>query len=240
MSSQASKDAFEQMADLMQKVEPLCEELQPYLRHYGKFKGINHPLVQEIPLFDESRCALVNRRLLHKQEQIAKAIDNRDWDRFIMLHERPYRFGAMQELMRNNQLSDTELARLVGDVWTDSENIWQHQDAWLAVWRTLKQPHLTMDDAERQAWQHFGRLKGPLVIYRGINQPNHNPNGMSWSLDRDKALWFAKRLSPRGPRLLRGQVMPDAVFAYFVGRGENEVVVDPTKVLHISSTRVYD
>jgi hypothetical protein len=51
--------------------------------------------------------------------------------------------------------------------------------------------------------------------------------GLSWTLDRDKAIWFAKRFSmlPRlTPRLVEGFVHKRHVLAYFGGRKEKEIV----------------
>lgn len=225
---------FEQQAALMQKLEPLCEELQPYLLDMGRFKGVNHPLVQEIPLFDVNRCALLNLRLRCKQEAVAKAQAAKEWERLIYLHERPYRFDALHNITLAHTLTDEELAPLVASVWVDSENIWQHQQAWLEVWRTLKCPQLTMDDSERLI---LDRTKiEHITIYRGVQARNMNRMGMSWTLDRKKAEWFAKRYASANPRVLSGSITRDKIFAHFVGRGESEIVVDPQFVTNVKDS----
>jgi transposase len=45
-------------------------------------------------------------------------------NRHGLLHERPYRFGALKRIVHN--LSPTDYWRLVGAVWTGSENIREH------------------------------------------------------------------------------------------------------------------
>jgi hypothetical protein len=68
-----------------------------------------------------------------------------------------------------------------------------------------------------------------LVIYRG--QPDSGPPGISWTLKRECAVWFARRFSPwrraAEPTVLRARVNPSRILAYLVGRDEAEVVLDP-------------
>jgi hypothetical protein len=62
------------------------------------------------------------------------------------------------------------------------------------------------------------------------------PNGWVWSLNRDKAIWFAKRCAEaKGatPRLATGTVAKPQVIAYFSGRDEDEIVVDPKRVRNV-------
>ena len=62
--------------------------------------------------------------------------------------------------------------------------------------------------------------------------------GWSWTTDPDKAEWFARRFAVRGKEcfVAEGTVSKQYVIAYFTGRNESEIVVDPRRVV-VSTTR---
>lgn len=76
------------------------------------------------------------------------------------------------------------------------------------------------------------KLKDEFPVYRGFI--GKRGKGMSWTIDKAKAEWFAKRYSMikgRGqPKLASGVVNKTDILAFFNGREESEVVVDPAKV----------
>jgi len=51
--------------------------------------------------------------------------------------------------------------------------------------------------------------------------------GLAWTLDRDKADWFARRWPGNEPRVYTAQIDAGRILGYFVGCNEAEVVVDP-------------
>jgi hypothetical protein len=140
-----------------------------------------------------------------------------------LLIQRPYRLDALLECQR---LGATGSAywELVGHVWTDSENVFQHIRKWKRVWShnpALRE--FCMEEEEREA---LAALPDDLTVWRGTAH-QRSIRGLSWTLDRDKAIWFAKRFSmlPRlTPRLVEGFVHKRHVLAYFGGRKEKEIV----------------
>lgn len=221
---------FDKHADLMQKVEEIHEDLKPYVFQHTKFSGLNHPLVQEIPLFDITRCAMINARYAQKREAVAKALADGNWSQLVMLHERPYRFEALQGIL--DKVSQDELPGLISWVWTDSENIWQHQKAWKEMWVSLDNPHAAMDELETLA---YGSMPAEITIFRGITARSRNRDGLSWTTNLEKARWFANRFAPPNPTIICGEVDKAKIFAYFARRNESEIVVDPR---HIRNKRI--
>jgi hypothetical protein len=70
----------------------------------------------------------------------------------------------------------------------------------------------------------------PLVIWRG--QRDRRAPKMSWTTDRDRAVWFAHRygLVSRPSVLYRAVAPPEAVLAFIDSehdRAETEVIVNP-------------
>jgi len=64
-------------------------------------------------------------------------------------------------------------------------------------------------------------------------RPGRVRHGMSWTLDPDKARWFADRgvhLDLGYPVVLEATVLKEDVFAYYNERKERELVVRPGRV----------
>jgi hypothetical protein len=207
--------------------EPLHPDLVPYVEE-SDFLGLclKHPLVYDIPHFAHMRWRC-NDQYAYKRAALEEAMRNHDWNSVIWLHERPYRRDALWTIRR--KLTDREYWDLVGMVWTDSDNIWQ----WGNLTRQLmgsQRPgrQYIMDEEERAA---LAAMPDTLTIYRGLTSRGTR-KGWSWTLDRAKAGWFAKRLAQEGdePIVLTGTVSKAHVIAYFTGRGEEEIVVNPRDV----------
>jgi hypothetical protein len=79
-----------------------------------------------------------------------------------------------------------------------------------------------MDEAERAV---LARLDEQVTVYRGFRRPGRHL-APSWTLDQARAEWFARRaVDPHGGD---GYLAPKTcVIAYFAGRGEQEIVLDP-------------
>jgi len=188
------------------------------------FPIIRHPLV--ISLYDgESMDEHLNALLKWKNEQVQKAFAERGWRQFIWLHERPYRWDALALLV--NALTDRQWFELMGMVWVDSENLWQVQVRWF-----LRQKHgwarKWLGDADGAT--AVKALHPQMTVYRGCSKGN--AIGWSWTLDHQKAEWFAKRFAFNGeePTVLHGKIQRERIIAGIWSRGESEVICDPLQV----------
>jgi hypothetical protein len=76
-----------------------------------------------------------------------------------------------------------------------------------------------MDADERFTLQN---LPETVEIYRGCTN-GLNEDGISWTLNRDKAEFFANRYS-KGGIILSKQISKKEILAVFNGRGEAEVI----------------
>lgn len=207
--------------------EDLKAILKPYL--YTTQSGItilNHPLVQSLPHAPQMN-RLVNRQYEQKMVHLGAAEATGDWDTYVFLHERPYRSRALRGIMR--KVPADQYWPLIRSVWIDTENLWQ----WGGLKRTLllankAHKELLMNDAEREVLREMEEV-APL-IFRGFSPPGR-PKGWSWTFDRTKAEWFARRWrTDNMGHVAIGEVDTKDIIAYFEGRNEWEVVVDPTKV----------
>jgi len=81
-----------------------------------------------------------------------------------------------------------------------------------------------MDETERAA---LAGLDEQLTVYRGFRRPGKHL-APSWTLDRARAEWFARRPLDRNKGYVATTtVAKSSVMAYFTGRGEQEIVLEP-------------
>lgn len=72
---------------------------------------------------------------------------------------------------------------------------------------------------------------GPFTVFRGVagRGAKRRLRGLSWTADRDKAIWFAKRFAVtgiEGPAVFQTEIEAARVYAYTNGRSEQEFICD--------------
>lgn len=218
------------------KIEPLHPDLEAMLEDRPKLgRCIRHPLVYSM-LHHPAMNGQVNLMYAQKQKMLDDYLRRRQWFGVLMCHERPYRLEAFQEYI-GPYVGPITWWRLLGGMWTDSENIHQGYDEWLELLREgpadFRWAFMDKDDrAKLRAWQRRTR-NDAAVIYRGLGSADH-PDGMSWTLSYAKAVWFARRYAGieghDTPTVLTAIVRYRDVLGYFTQRGEDEFVVLPEHV----------
>lgn len=214
--------------------EPLNPELRPYVQNSkGIGPMLHHPLVIEM-FFVPGKCALLNAQYEMKKQALAKAEENGNWSSYIFLHERPYRVRALRSAMRRGC---NPAHAQVAATWLDSENIWQHRASWFEIWSGLSSPRLTMNEEEAA---HYASLPETITIHRGIRGRRLSRRGLSWTLDRERAVWFARRFTKKEnqPVVLSAEVKKANILALFDGRNESEIVILPKHQHVVSETAI--
>ncbi len=172
-------------ADFRKKLEPLLPELLAYLHD----RLLSHPLLIRADL-DIEHCAEVNECFRRQKAAARQALRGSNWNKYIWLHEKPYRFVALYRCLSRGLRDDEEAcARGVRDVWLNSENVRQYPRRWRKAWESVR-----LTDTERIA---LAAMRNPLSVFRGVCTRNRW-KGLSWTIHREKALWFATRFSDRG------------------------------------------
>jgi len=188
--------------------------------------AIKHPLV--FSLFHHERLNhMVNEQLRQKTEALDRAIADEAWNTYCFIHERPYRLDAFWNI-KDKIEDDATYWDVLGSIWTDSENIWQSEDEWVECLSSDRPGRENMmEEWERE---RLAALPETVEVFRGYQREDRE-NGCSWSIDRDKARWFAQRLwiPERGgrPMLATANVSREKIVAFFDGRQEHEVVILP-------------
>ena len=124
-------------------------------------------------------------------------------------------------------LSQEDLGQLLAHAWILEECPNQDRNVskreLLALFHSVP-PELLMDEEEYAVYQS---LEDPVTVYRGVTSYNaKNIKALSWTLDRDTAEWFAYRFGEEGT-VYEAQIQKEHILAFFNGRNESEVVVDP-------------
>ena len=225
-AQQEYKEHTELVVKLIQKKEPLHPDLKGHLGDGGMHSNmVSHPLIVS-PIHMRGCFAYVNYLYEQRKEQAGRLMENGDWYGYVFLHELPYHLDVFGKIAK--RLSDKDYWIILGAVYTQSENLWQ-QKRKLVRFLTADRPQreFLMNGRERN---YLAKLPSTLTIHRGYQY--RNADGWSWTLDPKKARWFARRFEVLGgkPTVATGMVKKRDVVAYFSGRREKEIVVDPNAV----------
>lgn len=196
--------------------EPLHPDLLPYFEEEGALgPQLRHPLVYQVPFFTNGTA---NAYYKQKVKAIEDALAEKNYSKVVYLHERPYRIQAFLDVMES--MEDADYWKLLSSIWTDTENSWQNFEMWNALLRSPRpERHNLMDEEELN---HLASLPDEVVVYRGCVE-GVNENGLSWTLDKTKAEFFANRFSKNGI-VLEKTINKDKIVAVFLGRNESEVI----------------
>lgn len=151
---------------------------------------------------------------------------------FIMLNKT---YGLTFLKFAKHYLSTEDLSAILADAWTRSEN--PNMDAnvtkseLVAMFKKADKAVL-MTDEERKRLSAFGEM---VTVYRGVTPYNaRNVKALSWTVDKTKAEWFAHRFGESGT-VYKAQINKADILAYFMGRNESEIVLNPNKLEQLSA-----
>lgn len=210
--------------ELMTRNEELHPDLVPYFEEGTKdsWSMLRSPLVYQVPFFTN---AFANYHYIARKKLVDQLFEQGEYRQMIWHYERPYRFEVFEAVA--SRLSDQEYWSLLAEVWTDTENAWQYRERWMKLYQSKRPMRHALMDAEEST--KYDALPDTVTIYRGCQQ-GINENGLSWTLDKKKAQWFATRFQKDGVVLER-TVPKSQIIAYYAGRGEEEVIVEVSNEL---------
>lgn len=222
--------------EMLQREEPLKKTLSPYLE-FGGFMGsiLKHPLY--VGYCDPERAALAHFSVEQRQNEIERLISKKKWYQAVFMHETAFLFDTFRQYI--DQFDDKSYWQILSAVWTQQEQLWQNRRLYLQLFQSPRpQRQFLMTAAERRKLEG---MPDEFPVYRGFI--GKRGRGLSWTIDQSKAEWFARRfamLTHLGqPRLMKGIVKKKDVLAYFNGRKEKEIVVDPANVRSLKTSAVH-
>ena len=209
------------------KEEPLNPDLLPFIQKSKIGDTLHHPLLIQ-PFYSPGLNYICNRQYEQKTKFINDAIKNKNWDSYIWMHERPYRLEKFVEII--DELSDEQYWKMLGEIWSDSENLWQYKiilDFLLSQDKSNRQA--MMDEEEKEFLE---KLPEEFIVYRG--HQGKNKLGHSWTLSYWKAKWFASRFNQKCA-VAQTIISKKDIIAVLLGRGEFEIVISPKNIKDINT-----
>jgi hypothetical protein len=210
--------------ELMNREEPLRKKYMRYvIEHDGGRLSLSHPVLY-VPVIRLDRCAYLHRDIETMEALAAELLGDGNVHDFVLCHTKPFRVAAFRKALRKlgAKIKDKDYWQTLRLVYETNENPsghWHTFRRWLAARRRDRE--YFMEPEERDLLR---RLPDSFTVYRGYS--GFRGEGMSWTLDRRVADWFAhRRADGRHPRVITGVVRRDDVLALLESAGEAEVLV---------------
>ena len=155
-----------------------------------------------------------------------------------MMITKPYALVFLDHI--SEYLSDNDYASILSSAWlmSESPNLDPNfsKKRLLALFKRAA-PCMLMDEEE---YAKFRNLGDTVTIYRGVTSYNaKNVKALSWTLDEKVAESFAYRYGEEGI-VYEAQISKEHIYAYFDGRSEAEVIVDPKHLNNITQRQVVE
>ena len=232
------------------------DDLDLYIRDYGiGMRFIKHPLLNEMvfgeldQVIPESfKKAILPKgldaktfadayvqKINFKKQELDKAIEQQNWDKVFMLIEKPFRLNWLEE---NIDLikDDKQYYNFLKDAYMMTEfpmNGFSNYRDLLDLFYARENSKLMLDKDELEL---LNSLPNEVKIWRGVKVDDvldEDNIGLSFTLNKDKAIWFAERFAQAGVSqaiLIEAVVKRDDILSIFLNRDEEEVIVNPEDI----------
>ena len=206
---------------------------------------VMHPIFENgfVGIKENGEYKLIN--ILESEESLQKAINqwkininNADTiEQVFAFIRKSYRLTFLKHIEK--YLSEKDFAELLADAWVSSEN--PNQDVnvnipTLTKWFKKANKRLLMTEED---YDVYTGLESEMTIYRGV-AVGRNPKGLSWTMNYDKAAWFANRFNTADKKgyIQEATIKKESVLAYFNTRDEEEIVANVKDVINLRIIRL--
>jgi hypothetical protein len=131
-----------------------------------------------------------------------------------------------------HSLGTKDYSNILGDIWQLTEFPHQYGMRKLVALFKRTSPRFLMDENDFKVWQ---ALPQEIRVFRGVQKICRKPakvRGLSWTMSLEKAKWFANRWKNKG-KVWQADIYKDDCFAYFDGRKEKEIVLNPNRLRNL-------
>lgn len=172
--------------------------------------------------------AYINRQI----ERIARA---EKLEQYINAINKGNRFDFLNFLHKYNVITDQECADALHSIWTMQERFYDCGMAKTKMIKFMKMAEKSLvlpDDIDKLSDDSM------ITIYRGVKENDYK--GLSWTTDKNTAIWFAKRFSYDVDKcyVFTGQLKKNDIIAFFDSRNESEIVCDYRKIRDIQCEEI--
>ncbi len=160
---------------------------------------------------------LKEQRYAYMEKQLQK--DDGLFGLFIQIHK-PYRIPVLMRI--SEELTNKEFSEMLIDLWVDTEFPHENGTDLMLLLFTKADKKYLMSKEELEA---LDKMNDMIVVYRGL-QNNATERALSWTTDKQTAIWFATRFDRKG-RVLKAKIQKKHIFAYKQDRNESEIILNP-------------
>lgn len=234
MQNNADNPIYLQIAKRV-AIAMLETEYKVHKEYDGLF--VTHPYINSTVLIDEDGLYDIRKypeRYNRFKTQLEQHINKcTSIERILYIMQKTYRIQYLYLLVQYNV--PVELCgNLLGSIWVALENNdLQPPDIRKVMHQMLNASdytrYTTVDDQNI-----FKNLPERIKIYRGA-QLGEPKRGFSWSVDRNVAVWFAKRFNATNPVVHTATISKKYVYFYTNAANEQEVVVDYTHINRVDT-----
>lgn len=157
--------------------------------------------------------------------QIKATIEETDLKGICLMLNKPYILTFISYI--ESMLSDEELGMILGTFWTAIENITGDCNVTggeIVEWFKRADKKSLMTEEELLVYE---TLPEEVTVYRGVTSYNRKKEkALSWTLDYEKAVWFANRFDTGTGEVWTMTVPKKRILCFFDGCSEQEVIVD--------------
>ncbi|WP_210498773.1 hypothetical protein [Vibrio crassostreae] len=209
-------------------------ELKDRVVVYNGYALIKHPFVNT--LYDENHHELYNNMFNASNERHLALLEKGNYHAALMVVEKPFRLEYFLKFISHGFSPEhPDYWSLLFDCYIRTEQIGDEQDVWLTLMSEAKYyQDMFMSVGERITLEQMPQR---FTVYRGAIQGS-NEAGISYTTRYNKAAWFATRFNSDSPPIVLEAIVDKSdVLAYLEGRGESEVIVEPSLV---DLVKIYD
>jgi len=209
-------------------------ELPITKENLGDFGIVYHPFFNNTYIiYNEQLIDILKEKDKFKEyvKELKKYLKKQnDVYKIMILINKPYQMLYFSLI--NEYLDNETYANLLKECYTDTE--FPNKDINVSVER-LKElfnsadKDLIMDKDEKNI---YDKLENEITIYRGFYSDKYY-NALSWTLDFEKAKFFATRFKNTNGCIYQANIKKDDIYAYFDCRNEKELIVNFDKLYNI-------
>ncbi len=168
-------------------------------------------------------------------EQIS---DTENVYQIFMMVNKPYALAFLK--FAADHLSFEDFSKMLNDAWIMSENpncdVNVSKEELVGFFKKADPEHLMTPEERKQ----LDELDDTVTVYRGLTSHNeYNVFALSWTLDKEKAEWFAHRFNENG-KVYQAKIEKKNILALFNRRNESEIIVDPNDLKEVTETEDMD
>lgn len=171
----------------------------------------------------------------YKQFQLEKLDNAETLDSCLYVINKGNRFDFLNFLYKYGVITEQECADTIYSIWTTQERFY---DCGIAKTKMVK--FMKMAEKIVVLPDSISKLSDDamITVYRGVKHNDYK--GLSWTIDKKIAIWFAKRFSNNVDKcyVFSGKLMKKDIIAYFDQRGESEIVCDYRRVKEITCEEI--